>query len=297
LIELLVTIAIIGILIALLLPAVQRIRTSAARLSCANNLKQLALACQSYHDGYGLFPPGYITSPGLTDPAQSTPGWGWPAYLLPYVEQETIYRNLDFSLPIQDPRNALGIQTTVPVYICPADVGIPPTIPISDATGTVLCQAAPSSYAATVGDDSSDAAGLTGNGVFFRNSRIAMSDILDGTSNTSILGDRGWNQSQGIWAGAVNQGVMRPGRQNPWPLATAAAPVLVLVHNNFINIQTDADGGLDDFSSSHPGGANIAFADGSVHFISDVLGPGVRHDAFMALGTRAGGEVVSGLDY
>jgi prepilin-type processing-associated H-X9-DG protein len=84
---------------------------------------------------------------------------------------------------------------------------------------------------------------------------------------------------------------------NPWPTATASAAVLVLVHNNWINITTDADGGLDDFSSKHTGGVNLLFADGSVHFLRSITADGPERRAFWALGTRDGGEVVSGLDF
>jgi prepilin-type processing-associated H-X9-DG protein len=91
--------------------------------------------------------------------------------------------------------------------------------------------------------------------------------------------------------------VTRAGPANPWPLATEPAPALVLVHNNWLNIRTDADGGLDDFSSNHTGGANCLFADGSVHFIASVTAPGRLHDDLQALGTRAGEEVLIEITY
>jgi prepilin-type processing-associated H-X9-DG protein len=84
---------------------------------------------------------------------------------------------------------------------------------------------------------------------------------------------------------------------NPWPLATGPAPTLVLAHNNWINIRTDADGGLDDFSSNHTGGVNLLFADGAVHFLLSITGEGQVHADFQALGTRAGGEVIEALSY
>jgi prepilin-type processing-associated H-X9-DG protein len=133
--------------------------------------------------------------------------------------------------------------------------------------------------------------------VFYRNSRTRLTDITDGTSNTTIIGERAWSQARGIWAGAPSGAVLRAGAQNPWPDATASAPVLVLAHNNWINIRTDQDGGLDDFSSNHPGGANLLFADGSVHFIASVTAEGTLHQDFQALGTRAGGEVIQQLQY
>jgi prepilin-type processing-associated H-X9-DG protein len=112
-----------------------------------------------------------------------------------------------------------------------------------------------------------------------------------------MIGDRSWAQTNGIWAGAPSGGVTRAGFMNNWPLATAAAPALVLAHNNWVNIRTDADGGLDDFSSNHIGGVNLLFADGSVHFILSITGDGPLHADFQALGTRAGGEVITSLSY
>jgi prepilin-type processing-associated H-X9-DG protein len=90
---------------------------------------------------------------------------------------------------------------------------------------------------------------------------------------------------------------MRPGPRNPWPYATNVAPAFVLLHNNWINIKTDADGGLDDFSSYHTGGVNLLFADGSVHFVHSITTDGPERRAFWAMGTRAGGDLVTGLDY
>src|SRR5262249_16691606 len=160
--------------------------------------------------------------------------------------------------------------TMVKPFLCPSD--LPPEQPfaVTDGSFSTLALAAPSSYAATVGDDSSECDAPTGNGVFYRNSRTRLTDITDGTSHTPLLRDRAWTQTKGIWAGAPSNAIVSAGAQNPWQNATAPAPVLVLTHNNWINIRTDADGGLDDFSSNHTGGANIAFADGSVRFMRSI---------------------------
>src|SRR5437879_1325618 len=102
LIELLVVIAIIAILIALLVPAVQKVRESAARAQCQNNLKQIGLALHSYHDSNKRLPPGYRATAGYIDGANDTaPGWGWATFILPQIEQTTIYRQINLSQPVQ----------------------------------------------------------------------------------------------------------------------------------------------------------------------------------------------------
>src|SRR5438132_11190541 len=178
LIELLVVIAIIAILIGLLLPAVQKVREAAARVQCQNNLKQMGLACHAYHDSRKSFPPGYLATAAYPDTA---PGWGWAAFILPYIEQAPLYNQIDFTQPVQ---SSAAIQTIIPLYLCPSDPVPSTPFPITDATLGTICRAAPSSYAATVGDDSSDADGPTGNGIFYRNSTTRLVDITDGTSST-----------------------------------------------------------------------------------------------------------------
>jgi prepilin-type N-terminal cleavage/methylation domain-containing protein/prepilin-type processing-associated H-X9-DG protein len=291
LIELLVVIAIIAVLLGLLLPAVQKVREAANRVQCVNNLKQLGLACHNYHDVHGSFPPGYRATVAFPD---TTPGWGWGAHLLPYLEQDNLYRQIDLGQPIQ--KSSVG-QTLLKVFLCPSDVVPPAAFAVTDATNAPVALLAPCSYAASVGDDAVEADDATGNGIFYRNSRTRLADVTDGTSNTTLLGDRAWSQVQGVWAGAPSGALTRAGTQNPWPQATASAAVLVQAHNNWINIRTDADGGLDDFTSNHPGGVNLLFADGSVHFLRSITSDGPERRAFWALGTRAGGEPTDGLDY
>jgi len=290
LIELLIVIGIIGILMALLLPAVQKVREGAARIQCSNNLKQIGLACHSYHDVNKVLPPGYTATTAY--PATS-PGWGWAAYLLPYIEQDNVHRQINFLLPLE---NQPAIQNIISIYLCPADNPPPGPFAITDASLNTICVAAPSSYAATCGSDASEVDDFDGNGIFYRNSRTHFTDIIDGTSNTTMIGDRAWADTKGIWAGAPNGAITRPGPTNPWTSAYGPAPALVLVHNNWINITTDADGGLDDFSSKHFGGANLVFADGSVRFIRSITVDGPTHLAFWAMGTRAGEDSIAGVE-
>jgi prepilin-type processing-associated H-X9-DG protein/prepilin-type N-terminal cleavage/methylation domain-containing protein len=301
LIELLMVIAIIAVLIALLVPAVQKVRETAARAHCLNNLKQIGIALQSYHDVKKAFPPGYQASASYVDGATDTaPGWGWAAFVLPYLEKNVIAGQLALQQPVE---RSVAIQTMLPVYLCPSDLVPISAVAVPDAFGNTIALAGPTSYAACVGGDESSSFGPDGQGVFYRNSAIRITDISDGTSNTILVGERSFANAQGIWAGAVQNGVCLRGLYNPCPGGGAAsypAATLVQAHAHLNNTNTDTDGGLDDFSSQHPGGANFLFADGSVRFLRSQTrdNPDGSYTAddlmFQALGTRAQGDVVPG---
>src|SRR5438552_7947341 len=141
LIELLVVLAIIAVLIGLLLPAVQKVREAANRAQCLNNLKQMGLALHAYHDAQGSFPSGVVSR--LRDPAWRLPagncnafpddlgpGWGLFALLLPYLEQDNLYRSIRLDLPVADPANAAARRTPVKVFLCPSDTG-PRTVSVT----------------------------------------------------------------------------------------------------------------------------------------------------------------------
>jgi prepilin-type N-terminal cleavage/methylation domain-containing protein/prepilin-type processing-associated H-X9-DG protein len=299
LIELLVVIALIAVLLGLLLPAVQKVREAAARSQCQNNLKQIGLGLHSYHDTKKCFPPGYVATVDFSDTAlQTSPGWGWAAHILPHIEQADLYRELDF----QEPAEASpAIQTLVPLYLCPADLGPTEPFVVPSAFGSPVAEAAPCSYAACCGGDESDTADLIGQGVFYRNSHTRLGDIKDGASQTILIGERATSNALGVWAGAINDGIVLRGPLNDNPgTSTGPASCLVLAHSHRNNTVNDTDAGLDDFSSNHPSGSNILFADGSVHFVRSVPSdnPDGSYSAdsliFQALGTRASGDVVPG---
>jgi prepilin-type N-terminal cleavage/methylation domain-containing protein/prepilin-type processing-associated H-X9-DG protein len=306
LVELLVVIAVIGLLVGLLLPAVQAARESARRTQCVNNLKQIGIACQNYAEAMRTFPPGYCAAGAYVDGAtDTTPGWGWAAFLLPHMEQAPVYSGIQFTLPIEHPANARAIQTSIAGYLCPSDIVLQTPYGVTDAAGNTLAQAAPASYAACVGSDASDVADPTGNGVFYRNSGTRFADILDGTTFTIIAGEKAFANALGIWAGAIDRGVLLRGEYNTCqPMVSGMfypAPALVVSHAHLNNAEIDGDGsaGMDDFSSMHPTGSNFVFADGSVHFIQSVSmdGPdGYTNEdlIFQRLGTRACGETVPG---
>jgi prepilin-type N-terminal cleavage/methylation domain-containing protein/prepilin-type processing-associated H-X9-DG protein len=317
LIELLVVIAIIGVLIALLLPAVQMAREAARRTQCTNNLKQMGLALHNYQTSVGSFPMSYAAASRFVDGATDTsPGWAWGAMILPQLEQKPLFDAANFGLPVEAPQNVTAATAMLGVYLCPSDTPADSAFVIDDGTGVAVGLLAPSSYAACVGGDESDTTtGVNGDGkgrgVFFRNSAIRPQDITDGLSNTIALGERAWAINNGVWAGAVSRGVIRRGPMNPCPTTGAAfyrAATLVQAHMNVLNSIADPDGGLDDYSSFHPGGADFLFADGSVRFLrsvpsntgvapngSTIYSPGSL--ILQALGTRNGGEVVSANAY
>src|SRR5262249_10885442 len=147
LIELLVVIAIIGILIGLLLPAVQKVREAANRIRCGNNLKQIGLACHNYHSSHEALPPGYRATAVIPG---TSPGWAWGAYLLPYMEQDAVYRAIVFSQPVEG--NAV-IQTVIKSYLCPSDPTPATPFPVVNGGGAAIASAGPASYVACVGGD------------------------------------------------------------------------------------------------------------------------------------------------
>src|SRR5258707_4173631 len=113
LIELLVVIAIISVLIGLVLPAVQKVREAANRLSCQNNLKQIGLAMHNYHGSLGTLPPGYLWQPASPDnPSITAPGWSWAALLLPYIEQDNLFKQINLSSPVEH-SSFLAVRTDV----------------------------------------------------------------------------------------------------------------------------------------------------------------------------------------
>jgi prepilin-type N-terminal cleavage/methylation domain-containing protein/prepilin-type processing-associated H-X9-DG protein len=314
LVELLIVMAVIGVVIGLLLPAVQAAREAARRGQCANNLRQIGLGLNNYHNSLGTLPMGYAARGRYVDGATDTaPGWAWATMILPQMEQSATFDAVNFVLAVEAPPNATVIRTTLVCYLCPSD-SMRGLFPVLDSAnpGNPLVTMTPSSYAACVGNNLSDTAtGLNndglGNGVIFRNSAIRFAEITDGSSQTIMVGERAWANVNGVWAGVVTNGTTRRGSMNRCPLTGALfypAATLVQAHGHVLNTDTDEDGGLDDFSSLHPGGANFVFADGSVRFLKSVLrdsganSSGSSADSsasrvLEALATRSGCEVIS----
>jgi prepilin-type N-terminal cleavage/methylation domain-containing protein/prepilin-type processing-associated H-X9-DG protein len=292
LIELLVVIAIIAVLIGLLLPAVQKVRDAAARTQCQNNLKQIGLALQNYHDANRQFPPGY--SSGVAANGDDTgPGWGWAAFILPQMEQQPLFAQISFAVPIEAPQHAAARTTIVKSYLCPAD-SPPQTIPVGPASAngqltSTTCELAPASYTASFGVSEP---GVDGEGVFFRNSQVRIGDINDGTSQTILAGERSYRYSLTTWVGTVTGTKQVPAPGSPLPLEVDEPANFVLSHVGEMAAGAAKPFEINNFSSNHTGGAMYVFADGHVRFLTG----GTDYTTLKALATRNGGETITG-DY
>ena len=310
LIELLVVISIIGVLIALLLPAVQQAREAARRAQCVNNLKQIGIALHNYESSVGAFPPGYFSRPAPITGVNTGPGWGWAARALNQMEQGPVFNSINFNLGIEFPDNTTARLTIVSVFLCPSDgARMQDTFTVVDQTtsntalGTPICDVAVSNYAGSVGSgDPSSLFGFnttdpapgrdSGNGLFFRNHAVKIAEITDGTSQTFAVGERSQNLSKATWTGAVtNAAVPMTQLQAQAGLDPEGSGALIISHTGEGHGPNSPSGlaHADQWWSLHPGGANFLFADGSVHFIKEQVGFGI----YRSLATRRGGEIVS----
>ncbi len=276
LIELLVVIAIIAVLIALLVPAVQKVREAAARLQCQNNLKQIGLALHNFHGTYKRFPSGLMvpvgTGSGAIFPSTCPrcqqppmPGkWGsWLTWILPYMEQGPLYGQVD--LNNREYAYANGPTTpaaqVVPTYLCPSDY-----VPLTTIQyGTYYFGV--NSYFANAGTKAWPVSAASLNGVMYYNSSVRIADVTDGTSNCLLAGER-YSQDPAMsdadlsdWRGWAwtnyNSGGDHLG-DTSWPINSRAANI-------------GADARKCNFGSGHTGGANFVLCDGSVRFLSQTI--------------------------
>ncbi len=310
LVELLVVIAIIGVLVALLLPAVQAAREAARRSQCLNQIRQVGIASQNFADVYKRFPS-----------AADERGYSHLAQILPFHEQQGLSGMLDFrvdlnALPgvdapwdnVNDPALRAAYRTPVPVFKCPSNPELEETnmgpsgtndiqeTPLRGHYGAVMgCKAA-----ACSGASSSDpicpvdpvlgcsTGGAATNGVMYIVSKTNFKDITDGTSNTFLVGELAGNlgHTRAWMAGLADptdaKGWIYSGKNLFWPLKyatrerTAAEPALRIRENDL------------SFNSFHPAGVHFALADGSGRFVNETI----EESVYLALGSRNGGEVV-----
>jgi prepilin-type processing-associated H-X9-DG protein len=307
LVELLVVIAIIGVLVALLLPAVQAAREAARRMSCNNNLKQIGIAVHMYHDTYKQLPAGsYTTGLCCSSPTYSA----WTIAILPFLEQQPLYDQYNFNVPNYDPLNHPVIQKTVEAYLCPSDVNIQRLDNPESGNGSGVLYA-PGSYRSVSG------ATLAQNGdMFFDHANVSrttaqatwagamhvvrpqqsgdgfgltqhnFASVTDGTSSTLLVAEyhtRNHNRRRTFWAysyTSYNQSSVQLEKRTLLPDYDKCASL----------------GGADPckraFGSLHSGGGvNALLADGSTRFVAT---ESMDTNVWWALGTIAGGETIPG---
>ena len=300
LIELLVVIAIIAILIALLLPAVQQAREAARRSACKNNFKQVGLALHNYHDTHSVFPPGSLIADSTCGFSVQIRGWAWSVYILPYLDFANLYNQYTFTDNYYNTSVAdwsLG-ATQIPVYLCPSDDQGFELVTVSSNRTNGNCTIGSAGDAcdkqdfgitnmAGVADSvqrrctsTANRMGVNKNGIFFALSKTKVRDIIDGTSNTFIVGEvlgGGPGSNEGFYWNYSNLVDTSDGING---------------FNTRLGTPPTANYRLEGaLSSRHTGGCHMLMADGSVHFISENIDAGVLAD----LTTRAGGEVVGDL--
>lgn len=306
LVELLVVIAIIGILIGMLLPAVQQVREAARRIQCGNQLRQLALACHNFESANGHFPSGLHVpidnnlSGGITE-SQSAE-WGvppgpagdqfgsWMVWIFPFMEQNNLFDRIDTSVRETGGTNPEVSNEIVPNLLCPSDI----EAETAEFGGQVF---GANSYFGCAGIQGWFKDLLTHDGILFYNSKVTFGEISDGSTNTFLLGERysedpeypafgnfrGWAWSNDNSARDCIVGMLEP-INFMLPEGTGPNP-------NF----DETDQKFNSFSSGHPGGANFAMGDGSVHFVNGSSNSDLT--LLQALAVRNDGEVVNITDF
>ncbi|MBN1588790.1 MAG: DUF1559 domain-containing protein [Pirellulales bacterium] len=301
LVELLVVIAIIGILIALLLPAVQAAREAARRVSCTNKLKQIGLALQNYHSAHRRFPPGGLFGQG---PKGDHSGFGFAAMIMPYMELGVLYDNLDFTKDFNITPNIDQAIKAADSFRCPSFSGA------DGETWTItpgsIDDLSVGNYSGVSGADPPDTSGSplhylypSGghcgayyiNGILYPGSRVSVRDIVDGTASTFIVGERIF-ELRSWMRGDYYQDTL----DRPWLVCSASAkgitkplnpPPGEWIYDPKIGTRNILFNELY-FGSEHPGGANFAKADGSVDFVEE----SVDFAVLKATATRDSSEVL-----
>jgi prepilin-type N-terminal cleavage/methylation domain-containing protein/prepilin-type processing-associated H-X9-DG protein len=262
LIELLVVISIIGVLVALLLPAVQSAREAARRSQCVSNLKQIGIALQGYHEVLNTFPAGgWIAS--ASDPLTRNMNMGWSAAVLPWLEQRSLYDGLNCSVPYGNAANSTTGHVVVRVYLCPTE----PRKSFWNRDSGDLYDYADGDYGGMYGPRGLGTPTFTNNpprGPMIFNTALSLAQIQDGASQTIQVGEDP-EAINALWISGHN----------------------VFDQAFAINARPAVESG-EELASRHPGGVNVLFCDGSVHFLRDAM----PLKTLAALCTRDGGEVV-----
>lgn len=286
LVELLVVITIIGVLVALLLPAVQAAREAARRISCTNNLCQLILAVHNYEMTFGVFPPGTVNDSG---PIRNEPqGYhhNWITQILPFIEEQTTFNHVDFRVGVYDDANLRVRQVPIVTLACPSSFDVGDDLFLTNYAGCHHDVAAP------IDADN--------HGVFFLNSAIRTRDVSDGLSHTLFIGEKLIKKDDDLgWMSGTRSTLRNTGVLINFELTAqrAASQRERLAQLGGIPLELDADDAVDGdvdpvlavggFASRHPGGCNVARGDCSVGFMSET----VSVEALQKMGHRSDGQL------
>jgi len=293
----LVVIAIIGILVALLLPAVQQAREAARRTQCKNNLQQIALAMHNYHDAHNQFPPGYIAKIPQNMAISERSLWSWGAFILPQIDQTALYNQLQpgprwLEQHLTNIDGLRALQTPLSVFVCPSDTG-PKLAEFDDAaadpgnansynayvtaTGSERIAIAKSNYVMCANSSDSttppafSAQYGPAHGMGFQNSTIGARDVRDGLSNTLMVGERAFRfDDLTVGAGnALGFSAATCASSTSWHIKSAQLCAIGIGYDGINYSATNRIHQRRGFSSNHVGGAHFVRGDGSVTFISE----------------------------
>jgi prepilin-type N-terminal cleavage/methylation domain-containing protein/prepilin-type processing-associated H-X9-DG protein len=320
LVELLVVIAIVGVLVGLLLPAIQAARESGRRTSCANNLKQIGIAAHNFHSARNAFPVGSESKSWSAAPSNFPPSfyrWSSLAHLTPFLEESNAHDALDLTVPMYGvnqqitSENARGAALVIPLFLCP-----------SDQVQTISPGFGPTNYAACAGTGINGGSPIDTDGIFYVNSHTRLSQIPDGTSHTALMSESAlgapdnsiiqsdyrvdykfipgspltdarcsnaalWNVATGRGFAWVS-GEFRCATYNHYYLPNQAVPDCLGV-SLIPGVMKYTPFGWRAARSLHPGGVNLLMADGSVQFVLDGVDPTI----WQAWATRKGSESIS----
>jgi len=278
LVELLVVIAIIGILVALLLPAIQAAREAARRSECSNKIKQIAVALHNYHDTHGGLPMGA---------ANLTEGLSWHVAVLPFMEQDSVYQEFNSGVRHDQAPNAAMRTLEMKAFLCPSGTEVRADDNASYFTMHYYGSMGPTGINPDTGTAyRENTAGTHGGwgqqGIFTWNASRKFRDVLDGTSNTIGIGEISWTDRNG-----------NATRYRVWTRGGQSGSLMAPCKNFHHPINADYTALFNDMSmgSNHPGGAQFGLVDGSVRFVSDAI----DFNAYLAAASMDGGEVL-GLD-
>jgi prepilin-type processing-associated H-X9-DG protein len=286
-----VVIAIISVLIALLLPAVQSAREAARRAQCVNNLMQLGLALQNYESSHEALPPGVVNDSGPILDQPKGYHYGWITQILPYCELRNVYNHLNFKVGVYEPHNLTTRTNLIRSLLCPSDGGASRGTNGVAMTNYVGCH-----------HDAEAPIDAKNKGVLFLNSTIRYHDIPDGSSQTIFLSEKLNDGTGQGWASGTRASLRNTGTAINGPLNVPGG----LAMTNVASIAPDPDNPnptpeaapgspafVGGFGSRHPGGANAALGDGSIRFLKNSISPAILR----FLGNRADGEIIDSDKY